>query len=394
MSDGNLATATRLRSMEDPIPLPIDLFRDDQVGWTKKIMGKLKGLKQKSWDYTWIHRENSGYLNDVYDWLSVGCFVLSFLNGGILLFRTNFIYIQVFTIVLSFGTGLLQFFIKFKNYPELIEKHKMASSRFSAIYNNIERQLSLPVNMRQNPLHFHTWISQQFDTLFATAPDIDGPVIDKYRDNLAKVENGKRRHSYAMEADRFDISNDSSSSQTDLKPHTLNSVKDSDMDSISSDIDTFTSDFSDSETIQSESGSISESKSNNKEKVKTVTDNLDKDSDKNEDSDKDENKDKEIAKHNDSDRDRDRYDGIGLKRKESLYENSSSRRGSQKKEKDENELARARSRKSLKKKKKLHDKYLTYQMGRFDANLMYQDNLNYNLNNKCLMDDVVFSGIR
>jgi len=211
--------------MADPAHIAIDighrrntLFYDDEVGWTSKITNKLKSLKQKSWDYTWIHRENSAYLNDVNDILTVGGACLSLLNAIILVFRSSVIYIQIFTMILSFGAGLVQVMNKLKNYPEMIQKHKMASSRFSTIFNKVEQQLSLPISMRQNPLHFHGWISSQFDTLFGTAPDIDGYVIDKYRQNIAKIKKtGKGRLGYALEADDFNLFNESSSNSNTSK---------------------------------------------------------------------------------------------------------------------------------------------------------------------------------
>jgi len=387
MSD-TLIGSTKLNLIDDH--RPIDLFRDDQGGWTKKIMTRLKELKQKSWDYTWIHRENSSYLNDVYDWLSVGSFVGSFFNGAILIFRTNLIYIQVFTIILSFATGLLQFFIKFKNYPELIEKHKMASSRFSAIHNNIERQLSLPVKMRQNPLHFHQWISQQFETLFHTAPDIDSPIIDKYRSNLEKVEKGNHRISYAWEADRFDMGNDSSSGEVQIQ-QTLNldSANDPDMDSISSDSYSTSSEYH--STINYDDKKDVKGLNTEKNQNENNYDHNDDNSQNNRDNEDEKSQPDifQLSHHSSSRR------SSSLDKNERNYSPSGSRRRSnlEKNEIKYEELLKAKSKSRKNKRKKNRDlkKYLNYEKGRFDANYLYQNSLNYNLNNKCLMDDVVLS---
>jgi len=385
ISDDHVVAGRRHSSTE----IRKDLFRDDQVGWTSKIITKLKGLKQKSWDYTWIHRENSGYLNDMYDWLSVGSFILSFLNAGILMFRTNLIYIQIFTVVLSFGVGLLQFFIKFKNYPELIEKHKMASSRFSTIHNHVERQLSLPVSMRQNPLHFHQWINQQFDTLFATAPDIDGYVIDRYRENLAKMENGKHRLGYVMEADNFEMNNDSSPSPSeDARIGELNNL---DMDSATYSYSFDQSDDSiisgtESQTVENkddlaieDQGSILNGPENDKDELEDEHE--DKDELEEEDLDLDDKVHKSTVKFGDT---------IDLTRSNSSDRDQSKPEMALSRRSGRTSGRTMRSRKSRRNRARKPNKFLNYEMKRFDTNL-YQNSL-YNLNNKCLMDDVVSGG--
>lgn len=148
--------------------------------WTPEITKKLNQIKERSWAYTWIHRENSIYLCDIYEWVSIIAYSLSFLNGVVLIFPNHLIYIRIFNIILSFGAGILMFYIKNKNLTETAERHKLFSSRFSSIYNNIDRQLSLPIYQRENALHYHRWITSQYDTLTGSAPDIDPPIVEEY----------------------------------------------------------------------------------------------------------------------------------------------------------------------------------------------------------------------
>lgn len=173
-------------------------------GWTPEIVKKLHALKGKAWSYTWIHRENSIYLNDIYDLVSNLAYSLSFFNGVILIFSTNLIYIRIFTILLSFGAGLIIFYIKNKGFPETSERHKIASSKFSSIYNNIDRQLSLDISQREHPLHYHSWITMQYDTLYGSAPDIDPPIIEEYIRKFAR-----RRKVNPIEAAEYDQSESS-----------------------------------------------------------------------------------------------------------------------------------------------------------------------------------------
>ena len=186
---------------------------DDETNttWTRQMTRKLEQIKEMAWSYTWIHRENSTYLNDMYEWISVISYSLSFFNAAILIFPNNTVYIRIFSILLSFSAGLLVFYIKNKKFPETAERHKIASSKFSNIYNNISRQLSLNIAHREAAVHYHRWITLQYENLYGTAPDIDPPIIEEYVRKFA----GKRKFN-PIEAAEFDTidTNSSISSST------------------------------------------------------------------------------------------------------------------------------------------------------------------------------------
>jgi len=192
---------------------------------------KLKQLKGMAWSYTWIHRENSTYLNDMYEWISVISYSLSFFNGVILIFPNNIIYIRIFNILLAFSAGLLVFYIKNKKFPETAERHKIASSKFSNIYNNISRQLSLDISLREAAVAYHRWITAQYENLYGTAPDIDPPIIEEYVRKFAH----KRKFNpiEAAEFDRQSSSNNISSSYSSFSSENENFI--SEEESTSSD---------------------------------------------------------------------------------------------------------------------------------------------------------------
>lgn len=174
-------------------------------GWSPNLIKRMKVIKSRCWSYTWIHRENAIFLNDIYDWISVIAYGLSFFNGAILMFPNNVIYVRILSVLLSFGSGILIFYMKNKRLTETAEKHKIASSKFSNIYNSIARQLSLDFADRKPGLVYHEWITQVYDTLFGSAPDIDPPVMEEYVRKFAR-----KRRVNPIEAAEFDASDDNS----------------------------------------------------------------------------------------------------------------------------------------------------------------------------------------
>lgn len=174
--------------------------------WSRQMIKKLKQIREMAWSYTWIHRENAAYLTDMYEWISVISYSISFFNGIILIFPSNIVYIRILNILLSFGAGILVFYIKNKEFPQTAERHKIASSKFSNIYNNISRQLSLDVVYREEAINYHRWITLQYENLYGTAPDIDPPIIEDYIRKFA----GRRKFN-PIEAAEFDQTNSTSS---------------------------------------------------------------------------------------------------------------------------------------------------------------------------------------
>ena len=175
--------------------------------WSRQMIKKLKQIREMAWSYTWIHRENAAYLTDMYEWISVISYSISFFNGIILIFPSNIVYIRILNILLSFGAGILVFYIKNKEFPQTAERHKIASSKFSNIYNNISRQLSLDVVYREEAINYHRWITLQYENLYGTAPDIDPPIIEDYIRKFA----GRRKFN-PIEAAEFDQTNSTSNS--------------------------------------------------------------------------------------------------------------------------------------------------------------------------------------
>lgn len=158
--------------------------------WTPDLENNIRETRSKAKAYIWIHKENSGYLGDIHKWLMIIAGILSFLSGVIGALPIQGFYLSLINLLVGgLGTTLLVY-LNSENLTQNSEKHKVASGKWSGIVNNIERQLSMPPQYRENGATYHRWINQQYDTLFSTAPDIDGPIIDKYKEAFAS----KRKH--------------------------------------------------------------------------------------------------------------------------------------------------------------------------------------------------------
>ena len=237
--------------------------------WSRQMIKKLKQIREMAWSYTWIHRENAAYLTDMYEWISVISYSISFFNGIILIFPSNIVYIRILNILLSFGAGILVFYIKNKEFPQTAERHKIASSKFSNIYNNISRQLSLDVVYREEAINYHRWITLQYENLYGTAPDIDPPIIEDYIRKFA----GRRKFN-PIEAAEFDQTNSTSNSDhpqtestisTNDNHHDSNDDQDDDQDDHQDDLSRYEGSQSDLDETESNGDHVLEQYSANTE---------------------------------------------------------------------------------------------------------------------------------
>jgi len=75
--------------------------------------------------------------------------------------------LQIAVTVLSMITALLSAIIKFSKLDQRAVSYKTVSAKFTSLYDNIQRQLSLSRSDRANPGKYLEWICTSYDELFA-----------------------------------------------------------------------------------------------------------------------------------------------------------------------------------------------------------------------------------
>jgi hypothetical protein len=171
--------------------------------YNNEMTKKLNTIKQKSWSYTWLHRENERFLKNKYDRLSYLNIGLDMLTATSIFATANTCdetyYAKIITGVISVISGYVAGVLKFQDYGQEIAKHRDVASKYSIIYNTIDRQLSTPFEAQEQFHHFHNWVSKDFDALYSIAPDLEDEVIQKYIEKF-----GDKRNVHPIEAAEYD----------------------------------------------------------------------------------------------------------------------------------------------------------------------------------------------
>lgn len=151
-------------------------------GWNKRIEYTTKMLGIKSGAYRIMHDEASTYyyrLNKIISICSISLVTLTATGSFTTITIEDDIIIKIITgivlYVIAFITSLKEFF----NYTQLSERHKLYSIRFSALYHNIQRQMSLNEEDRQDGKDYIGWINNEFDSLFFSNPEIPQNIKEK-----------------------------------------------------------------------------------------------------------------------------------------------------------------------------------------------------------------------
>jgi hypothetical protein len=152
-------------------------------GWNAAIEEMLMELEDKSWGYTWMHKRSVNYFSKFHDRLSISNIVFSLISGTstfATLSNSGLLAVQVGTGIVIYASALLAAIQHFKAYAERIEKHKQAAGKYSTLYHNIKRERTLRIEERRDARDYLTWVTNQYDSLLLSCPDIENTIMDEY----------------------------------------------------------------------------------------------------------------------------------------------------------------------------------------------------------------------
>jgi hypothetical protein len=144
-------------------------------GWNEKIENSVYLLRSKSGAYRMMHDESSSFYSYWNKIISISTIILVTLTGtssfSIAFVESGVVYNLIIGGVL-YIVAVLAGIKDFLNLTEISNKHKLYSIRFSALYHNIQRQLALEYEDRQDGKDYIGWINSEFDSLLFSNPEI------------------------------------------------------------------------------------------------------------------------------------------------------------------------------------------------------------------------------
>ena len=166
--------------------------------WNDKIEKCLKIIEKQSKLYKKMHMEIAQDSNTKYSIYSLTSIILSPISGIISVVGTmvsssldDLYFYTVSSTIISFVTGIILAINKFNNYEQLTTSHKIASSRYDSLEQNVRRQLSIYRTDRISADEYFDYICKSFEDLNNSSPMIPTgkKIIDTYSKAIELLEN-------------------------------------------------------------------------------------------------------------------------------------------------------------------------------------------------------------
>jgi hypothetical protein len=146
--------------------------------------------------YTWMHDATQRKFSKINMYLGIPVIILSTVSGtanfGIsTIFPAGFSYGNAVIGTLSLITGVISTISNFLGYAQAEEAHRISAIQWSKFKRNIETELSLSPNERQNPSDFIKHNKAELDRLMEQSPIIPQDIINSFIKTFRKIKNVK-----------------------------------------------------------------------------------------------------------------------------------------------------------------------------------------------------------
>ena len=165
----------------------------EQHQWCPNQENLLKRWAEKAAGYRWLHNHARVLYKRQHDWLSYPSIIISSITGvggfAVLSPDTNsmsedqkqkIIIFQYFFAFMNVIAGILTSISKFNNSARFMEMHSVMSVQYSKLYRNIDMELSLETQHREDVLEFVNKTRVEYDRLLDEAPDIPSESINAF----------------------------------------------------------------------------------------------------------------------------------------------------------------------------------------------------------------------
>jgi hypothetical protein len=160
--------------------------KEKNIVWTENIEKAVRDIGASCREYKYINMEAARTCTIKYDVLMYimiiigplsGIFASADLSAGTCSISSP---LQILVAIFSFASGVLTAVIKFSKLENKIIAHKSISVKFGSLENNIQRQLALEREDRQDAARYFYWVSHCFEELFNSSPIIIDSVYEKW----------------------------------------------------------------------------------------------------------------------------------------------------------------------------------------------------------------------
>ncbi len=162
------------------------------------VRKQLEEYQNKCGGYSWMHEKECKRLtrnNKILNITSIA--LVSFTATGSIVsdnFREAFLdanrmafrILNIVYIILLYFSAFLNSLSQYFNYEKEAEKHRTSGIRYTALYNNIKRNLAVDLESPRIDQEYFLWSTKEYDSIFSSSPDISSKIIKDFEKNFVK----------------------------------------------------------------------------------------------------------------------------------------------------------------------------------------------------------------
>ncbi len=164
------------------------VYKTDITAWSDNVEKILIKQYNKCAAYKWMHDYDSDHISIRNKRLNILSILLVSISATTSLVTNNSIMHHTLTVIINITYPVLLYISTvisslqhFLNYEKEAEKHRTASIRYNALYNNVVRMLALEVSQRQQVNDYFNWATKEYDNIFSSSPDISDKAKEEFK---------------------------------------------------------------------------------------------------------------------------------------------------------------------------------------------------------------------
>lgn len=163
---------------------------ETQVEWNTDIETFVKGIGEKSYSYSILHKNTSSLLQRMSIFIDIPIVIVSVVNGFLSIgsrsvFGSDSQSAPLITGTISLISSLLSTLSLYFGFIKKSENHRLSGIAYSKLFNVIATELSLPRTHRKKPYDFLKMIEENYERLQETSLVIPDKIINYFSEKYA-----------------------------------------------------------------------------------------------------------------------------------------------------------------------------------------------------------------
>lgn len=153
-------------------------------GWNDKNENIIISIGENSASYKWLHEKTAYHYQLLNKILTIFMIIFSsFLTVETIIPVENF-PIEITRRLITYIITVLSVVNNFLNYEKLSEQHLAASVQFSTLYHDIQQQMCMYRQDRQNAIKYVSNTLKKYDSLILIGPQISTKVLSNFKNKF------------------------------------------------------------------------------------------------------------------------------------------------------------------------------------------------------------------